>query len=608
LHQLSLFDYKPPPSSPAPVAPPRKLARIAGVSEADYIPHILRGYQRDAVEAVGMAYEDGYRAPLIALATSGGKTTILSEFLVQFFLPSQHRALVIAHTEEIIFQLEDRIRNQFSGALDVEFDGSPGVGVVMGVMDAPDARVVVATRQSCHANRLPRLLAHGAFDFLIIDEAHHAVSNNTYGAIVDTLREANPDLQILGVTATPKRTDRKALGGIFDTICYSWLITDGIQSGYLAPPVRVEVSTRVDVQKVGISRGDYNQKKLVSLLETSNWLELSLDAYAQYILPENRPTLAFLPSVAMSIQFAQALQSQYGVMSAHIDGTTPKDERRDILRRYKANEIVCVANFGVLTEGFDAPHTGAIFLARPTRSSTLFTQIVGRGLRLFPGKEYCLLVDLTVRDTKALEVGTLLGVMEECTGCGAQFFAGLSHCPHCGLEVPEPEPTEEEQEAERRRQLREKYLGEGLVTAPRTMFADSMGAWYIEPDGYCSCSLGDAGSVVIAPPTEDDHYRLLHIPRSQYDEVVVLARGDDFAALVIDADAYIDKVADAEARKLVDGGAFWREQPASTAQKDLLSRKLGGHSYLDWMTKGEAAQLITHRFAMGRLRQMARKG
>ena len=118
--------------------------------------------------------------------------------------------------------------------------------------------------------------------------------------------------------------------------------------------------------------------------------------------------------------------------AAHLDGNTPKDQRRAMLTDYKTGKLRVLSNFGVLTEGFDAPETAAILMARPTRSQTLFTQIVGRGLRPYPGKSDCLLIDLAVTDVRALEVGTLLGKMTMCKNCGIEHFAGLKACPHCG--------------------------------------------------------------------------------------------------------------------------------------------------------------------------------
>lgn len=569
-------------------------------NEKQYQPQRLREYQEDAVAAIQRAWDSCDPAPLAALATGAGKTTILAQLLVETVNPVVHRALVVGHTEEIVMQLHERIINQFGGELNHYFGDSfaPGIGIVMADQDAADARIVVATRQSLHKKRLAKLLEHGAFDVLIIDEAHHALGDNSYGGIKETLFHANPFLRMAGFTATPKRTDKEALGSLFTSICYQWLVPEGVGSGYLVPATRLKVSTKVDVSDVKTQKGDYEQGKLISALDAANWRDLCVTSYQQYIAPTNRLALAFMPNVAMSQKFAEALRAE-GVAAAHIDGETHKDERRRVLAQYAAGEIRIISNCMVFTEGFDSPSTGAILLARPTRSTTLFTQIIGRGLRPYPDKHDCLIVDMTVVDTKALEVGTLLGRLLTCPECKVQFYAALKACPHCG--------------AERKISLREAYesqlfgaddsggtkAGTGLFADYLPLFEKAFAAWYRGGDGFFSCTLSfEDGALVIVPPLQDNLFRLVHVPKIKDAPTQVLARNDDLTALMLDADEQVQQRSEAS---ITQKDAFWRGDPPSPAQLDLL-RKLGV-SISDGISKGMASQMITHALAVKRLIQ-----
>lgn len=564
--------------------------------EKPYQPQKLRDYQQAAVEAIRSAWANGQSTPLAALATGAGKTTIIAQLLLESVNPHTMRALVVGHTEEIIHQLYDRVENQFDGVLDGTFTSrySRGIGIVMAEDDAADARIVVATRQSLHSRRLQRILQYGAFDVVIIDEAHHAAPGTTYLDIIDAIREMNPDVKLAGFTATPKRTDDHALGALWGEIVYQWLIPDGIKNGYLVPVTRVKVTTDINLSGVKTSRGDYTQTKLVSVLETANWQDMALQAYRQHIASSDRPCLAFFPSVDMSRQFTERLRKD-GVAAAHLDANTPKDERRLMLRDYGDGKVTVLSNMAVLTEGFDAPKTAAILLARPTRSQTLFTQIVGRGLRPYPGKHDCLLVDLAVTDVKALEIGTLLGKMTTCPMCMTQHYAGLKACPICG----------HVRDWKARAKAGDNVLAtmdgptaERLIANYDALFEKSFAAWFNGGDGFFSCTLSfEDGALIIVPPLEDNYYRLALVPKESHKPIEYQARNEDLASLMLDADEKVRQRASVSA----DKNAGWREHPASMAQINVLSKM--GVNVPKGLSKGSASQLITHHIAVRRLTQ-----
>ncbi len=517
-------------------------------------------------------------------------TTVIAETLVRLIDPHQHRALVVAHTQEIIFQLFERIANQYGGALDGYFGFlKPGIGIVMGDRDAMDARIVIATRQSLHKKRLMKLLQHGDFNLLIIDECHHASGDNTYAAIIDTLETACPRLKRFGTTATPFRGDGVGLISLWTNICYEFLLPDAVKAGELAPPVRVPVATRVDASSIKTRQGDYVPSELVSALEAENWLDLCLAAFEEHITPDHL-TMAFMPTVAMSRQLVAGLNAA-GRPAAHVDGTTPDNERADALKALKGREITTLSNFGIYLEGADVPAVNAIFLGRPTRSRTLITQIIGRGVRKEEGKTHCLIVDMTVMDTKAVEFGSLLGRMVNCRNCGSEIHSFLKVCPACG--------TERVRGSRRAGgggggKAAPQFSGRGLVaSAHLPLFANTYAAWHIGPDGF-SCMISfDGGTFVIVPPEDDEYWRLYHVPDSQRDRIEFKDRSDDAKALVKIADDYARQNGGAQC----DRKAKWRTPPASESQLAML-RKEGIKGDF---TKGEASALIAHHKAMTRL-------
>jgi len=622
---------------------------------------VLRPYQVDAITAVMTAWSQG-KTPLVSAATGLGKTTILSELLRLVLSPATQRAIVIAHTEEIIYQLFERIQQQFGASLQDYYGPTfqPGIGIVMANQDASNARIVVGTRQSLHPARLAEIMKHGQIDYLIIDESHHVSADNTYWQIAKTLKDANPTLRVAGFTATPKRGDGKALGVLFDTIAYEATIQDGIRWGYLVSPTRLIQKTNIDISGIKSEQGDYSKAQLVEVLTADNWIDLAVKAYQEKILPTGRLTLAFFPQVEMSILFTRKLQ-ELGIAAAHIDGKTDKQTRRGILRDYKSGKVRIISNYAVLTEGFDAPETGAILWARPTRSAIVLTQAIGRGLRPFPGKTDCLMVDLTVADTKALQVGTLLGKTVTCRNpkCQAEFYKGFKNCPVCGYTTKATADSEEELELELDplapkgprlfEDMHTRGEGTDLIDEIGSLFDSLYTAWYtdtIKKDGWYSTSAGiNNGSLVIMPPTYSDkadrirerqqaglamvasvpddkraqlarnmdslmrelirieNYTLYYVPEEtnangyKYPGTPKLLKyNSDLTGLMADAEREAVKLAnESKSKKAIDKNAAWRYSPATPGQLNYLKRL--GVTYEEGVSKGQAAQMITHTLA-----------
>lgn len=363
----------------------------------------LRPYQQSALDAIAAAALRGVRRQVIALPTGSGKTIIFAHLVAQ----EPGRSLILVHRDELVSQTLDKLQ--------MIAPGLP-VGVVKAERDEHDAQVVIASVQTLAR---PRRLERLARDFALVvcDEAHHAMPANTYGGIFAYLSNVDDPPLLLGFTATPFRPNNtplvttEAVPGCFDEVAYALPLGWMIEHGFLAP-IRTEgIFLDLDMKKIAVQHGDYSAHDLGEALLKADAPEHLVRGY-QEITPGRR-AMVFCPTVEMSQIVGQAF-TDAGIASAVVVGETPNEERRRIYREVRAGDVRVLVNCMVLTEGFDEPSIDAIFIARPTRSKVLYTQAIGRGLRLWPGKEDCIVVD-AVGATKRhdlMSVAALLGLLK----------------------------------------------------------------------------------------------------------------------------------------------------------------------------------------------------
>lgn len=342
----------------------------------------LRDYQEEAKHNIFADWEEFNRV-LIMSATGTGKTVMFLSVLADA-LAKGGRGLIVAHRRELIYQPIERAMEM---ELPLQF------GVVMGKNDQPNAQVVVATVQSLNTNgRLQKILEFGPIDYVVIDEAHHATAD-TYTYVLDEL----PNAKVLGCTATPKRTDNTALGIIFEKVSYKVSIQDAVRMGALVPfkPLGFRLPPFIPEDWVLGERSE----KVGDLLSAENVLEIVFEKWKEFAA--DRLTLTFTSGVSQAHSTAEYFKAQ-GVEAAAIDGTTKTVERDQILSDFKSGVIRCLFNCQVLTEGFDAPEISCIMMIAPTRSDLVYVQRLGRGLRTFPGKEDCIVLDFAPAEMRDL--------------------------------------------------------------------------------------------------------------------------------------------------------------------------------------------------------------
>lgn len=358
----------------------------------------LRPYQKEAIQAVIDARKTGVRRMIVCLPTGAGKTVIFSRLASM----ARKQVIVLAHREELLSQAKSKIEAVIG-------DGAI-VDIEQGSRRArPEARVIVCSIRSLREERLNALKESRDIGLVIYDECHHAPAEDNK-RVLSQLGCFDLDWEgtLLGFTATTRRGDRIGLGEVFEEIVYSRTIGQMIRDGYLVGLRGYRVATEADLRRVGGSGQDFNVDELAEAVDIQE--RNALVARAIQELARDRRTIAFCVTVAHAKNLSRAL-NKIGVPAGVIHGEMKSDQRAFVLKNFRDGNFQALTNVAVLTEGFDDPEVSCIAMARPTRSSSLYTQCVGRGTRLFPGKEDCMVLDFVdMSDVSLTTLPTLFGL------------------------------------------------------------------------------------------------------------------------------------------------------------------------------------------------------
>lgn len=341
----------------------------------------LRPYQQEACAAVFEAWSLGKKAPVIIGGTGFGKTLVAAEIMRRSLHATRGRAVFMAHRTELLDQ---------TIAIVKVIAPRCTVGLLQASSRQDDRMITVASVDTLKGQeRLDSLLSHGAPALLVIDECHHATAAK-YRTVIDKLREANPNLLVLGLTGTPGRADGTGLDEVFDGVAYEKNILQLIELGALVPPTGVAVKIDVRLEDVASENGDFVKASLSKVINTPAVRRTCVEAWQQH--GHDKKMIVFCSDV----QHARDLAAEFndaGYPAAAIDGSMKKNERKALYTRFRSGEIKLLCSVEVLTEGFDEPSVEGILFARPTQSQGLYLQCLGRGLRLFPMKTECLVID-----------------------------------------------------------------------------------------------------------------------------------------------------------------------------------------------------------------------
>lgn len=332
----------------------------------------LRPYQEEARQAVQAEWENGRKRTLLVLPTGCGKTIVFSK-IIEDRVKKGERVLVLAHRSELLEQASDKLMTATGLGTALEKAESSSIGSWY--------RVVVGSVQTMQREKRLSKFEKDHFDTIVIDEAHHAISDG-YQRVLQHFNES----QVLGVTATPDRGDKRNLGQYFDSLAYEYSLVQAIKSGYLSKIQAVTIPLTLDLSSVGQQAGDFKASDLGTALDP--YLEQIADEMVKQCA--DRKTVVFLPLVKTSQKFRDILNAK-GFKAAEVNGESK--DRADILEDFEKDKYNVLCNSMLLTEGWDCPSVDCVVVLRPTKVRALYSQMVGRGTRLFPGKENLLLLD-----------------------------------------------------------------------------------------------------------------------------------------------------------------------------------------------------------------------
>ena len=442
----------------------------------------LRGYQDEALSSLMNYWNEGGGNPLVDLATGTGKSVVIATLarrLIEAY-PTM-RVLMLVHVRELVEQNAKAILRAWPTA---------PLGINSAGLGRRDKRsqILCASIQSV-ANEDASTL--GERHLVIVDEAHliPKSGNGMYRKLLSKLREAVPDLRVVGFTATPYRLDSGRLDdgddALFDDVVFTYGIAQGVDDGFLSPLVSRATGQVIDVSNVQRRGGEF----VAGALEAAANQDAITQAACSEIIAkgsERNSWLVFCAGVAHALAVRDAMR-QRGIQAECVTGETPKGDRDRIIAAFRDGRLRCLTNANVLTTGFDAPCLDLIAMLRPTLSTSLYVQMLGRGTRLHPGKESCLVLDFAENVRRfgpvdAVEVrGTKGGSGEgkvtvetvrakACPHCETLVSVRVYTFTHCGHEWPKPADPKHNARADSdvavmSREMKDRWLPVQSVTA-----------------------------------------------------------------------------------------------------------------------------------------------
>lgn len=452
-------------------------------------PRVLRPYQNEAVEAVKADWAAGIKRVGVVLPTGAGKSTVIGKLVSEAY-HAGHRVVMLAHRGELVDQMIRDLK---------EVDPTipeQHIGVVRAEQDDHHAPIVGATLQTLAVARRRKLL--GKRDVIIWDEVHHAPALGYHATFTEL--GGYDDALMCGFTATMYRSDvtkgkteQIGLGDVIEKISYERNLKWAIEQGFLVPPtgLTVRIGELNALNKIKNVAGDFNQGDLAELMEAA--VEYTVDAIEKHA--SDRRCIVFAASVKASHQIAEQLNERGNIKAVSTTGMMGYDERQPVYQKFRDGEVDCLVTVMVLTEGADFPMCDCVVMARPTRSRVLYSQMVGRALRLYEGKSDALVLDLsgTTRAMKLIHLSELVHGMgletTEVDEDGEEII-----CPDCGMNAGKCICEVEEEE------IRVKVRREGPVDMVTIdLLDDDDTLWLETPAGVPFIPLSEGWNVFVWP-------------------------------------------------------------------------------------------------------------
>lgn len=389
----------------------------------------LRPYQQKTVDRTRQSFIDGYKAPVIVSPAGSGKSVILAN-IIKSATDKKNQVLFIVHRFELLMQIKDTLIRS-------------GVN-----MNYVEMKMILTVVNKLDDVTKPKLI--------VVDESHHVLANS-YIEVFEYFK----DVPLIGFTASPIRLSGAGLGDVNDIMIEEVTVKELIENNYLAP-YRYYAPKLIDTNELNI--GSVNDFSNVSIDDSMDKNKIYGDAVKHYKkLANGEQAIVYAHSVESSIQAAEVFNDN-GIVSAHIDGTTPKEKRDNIIQCFRDGEITVLSNIGIIGEGLDFPNCSTIIMLRPTESLSLFIQQSMRGMRYKEGKTSIIIdhVDNVSRhglpdDDRVWSLDSVKKsesenevMIKECENCYAVYTPEYLVCPMCGHKpvIKEAESYEIDEDAE----------------------------------------------------------------------------------------------------------------------------------------------------------------
>lgn len=398
----------------------------------------LRPYQQEAKDSIFTEWGNGIQKTLLVLPTGCGKTIVFAK-VAEKCVRNGDRVLILAHRGELLDQASDKIAKATGLGCATEKAEESCLGSWF--------RIVVGSVQSMMREKRLSRFPKDYFDTIIIDEAHHCISNS-YQRVLQHF----PQSKVLGVTATPDRGDMKNLGTVFESLAYEYTLPKAIKEGYLSPIKAVTIPLKIDMSGVGVQGGDFKAGDIGTALDP--YLRGIAEEMKNYCM--DKKTVAFLPLVKTSQKFRDIL-NENGFRAAEVNGES--QDRAEVLADFEAGRYNVLCNSMLLTEGWDCPSVDCIVVLRPTKVRSLYCQMVGRGTRLHPGKEHLLLLDF-LWHTERHELCHPAHLICESEEVAQKMTENMEKDAGCPLDIEEAEKAAAEDVVAQREEALAKQLAE----------------------------------------------------------------------------------------------------------------------------------------------------
>lgn len=421
----------------------------------------LRPYQQAAVAAVYDHLRSRDDNPCVVLPTGSGKSLVIAKIASDAVRLWGGRVLILAHVKELLEQNAEKVRRLCP---DLRI-GLYSAGLGRRDTDTP---VLVAGIQSIYK----RAAELDPFDLVIIDECHligKSDGEGMYRQFLADCQRANPEVRVIGLTATPFRLDSGLVctpDHFINHVCYEAGIREMIRDGYLSPLISKAGVNRADFRGLHVRAGEFVSDEVEMLVTEPDLVAAACDEIVHYT-KDRQAVLIFASSIAHGHQVVQTLKDRHGIACGFVSGQTSAGERDELLARFRGDgddslfgcePLKYICNVNVLTTGFDAPRVDCVVLLRPTMSPGLLMQMVGRGFRLHPGKRDCLILDFggnierhgpvdQIKPPEQCGKNTGLAPAKECPHCHALIATGYANCPLCGFAFPPPERAKHDPKA-----------------------------------------------------------------------------------------------------------------------------------------------------------------